>query len=140
GRVPAGGHTAVLVGTDPQTQAPARLLDECDRLGRVAVEVQFPLPHRLDRVPVDESAEDRKSTRLNSSHVSISYAVFRLKKKILHTISKRLDSICNLLNVSMNRSKRSTTATNICTSMALCHAKNSIRLVSISPLHATHVK
>src|SRR5438067_10397878 len=27
------------------------------------------------------SAEDRKSTRLNSSHVSISYAVFCLKKK-----------------------------------------------------------
>src|SRR5207249_9748367 len=25
---------------------------------------------------VDEAAEDRKSTRLNSSHVSISYAVF----------------------------------------------------------------
>src|SRR5690554_7236832 len=28
-------------------------------------------------------AEDRKSTRLNSSHVRISYAVFCLKKKIL---------------------------------------------------------
>src|SRR5207249_9873881 len=27
------------------------------------------------------TAEDRKSTRLNSSHVSISYAVFCLKKK-----------------------------------------------------------
>src|SRR5207249_9236006 len=27
---------------------------------------------------------DRKSTRLNSSHVSISYAVFCLKKKKLH--------------------------------------------------------
>src|SRR5436309_8973873 len=27
-------------------------------------------------------AEDRKSTRLNSSHVKISYAVFCLKKKI----------------------------------------------------------
>src|SRR5438874_6593213 len=27
--------------------------------------------------------EDRKSTRLNSSHVEISYAVFCLKKKIL---------------------------------------------------------
>src|SRR5690349_24074221 len=27
------------------------------------------------------SAEDRKSTRLNSSHVEISYAVFCLKKK-----------------------------------------------------------
>src|SRR5207249_11200832 len=29
----------------------------------------------------DERAGDRKSTRLNSSHVSISYAVFCLKKK-----------------------------------------------------------
>src|SRR5207249_11990570 len=29
-----------------------------------------------------ERPEDRKSTRLNSSHVSISYAVFCLKKKI----------------------------------------------------------
>src|SRR5699024_11419105 len=28
-----------------------------------------------------ENCEDRKSTRLNSSHVSISYAVFCLKKK-----------------------------------------------------------
>src|SRR5207249_8613621 len=31
--------------------------------------------------PVNTSAQDRKSTRLNSSHVSISYAVFCLKKK-----------------------------------------------------------
>src|SRR5207249_10488277 len=30
--------------------------------------------------------EDRKSTRLNSSHVSISYAVFCLKKKMIETI------------------------------------------------------
>src|SRR2546430_5781611 len=29
--------------------------------------------------------KDRKSTRLNSSHSQISYAVFCLKKKILHT-------------------------------------------------------
>src|SRR5699024_11743888 len=29
----------------------------------------------------DRRAEDRKSTRLNSNHVSISYAVFCLKKK-----------------------------------------------------------
>src|SRR5699024_12845178 len=29
----------------------------------------------------DAALEDRKSTRLNSSHVSISYAVFCLKKK-----------------------------------------------------------
>src|SRR5207249_9085229 len=31
---------------------------------------------------IDEPIEDRKSTRLNSSHVSISYAVFCLKKKM----------------------------------------------------------
>src|SRR5439155_8378592 len=30
---------------------------------------------------LDEQAQDRKSTRLNSSHVAISYAVFCLKKK-----------------------------------------------------------
>src|SRR2546430_8287597 len=32
-------------------------------------------------VTVDELREDRKSTRLNSSHSQISYAVFCLKKK-----------------------------------------------------------
>src|SRR5436309_3876371 len=36
---------------------------------------QRPTPRRLPR------ARDRKSTRLNSSHVKISYAVFCLKKK-----------------------------------------------------------
>src|SRR5690606_41300976 len=43
---------------------------------------------RLSQVLLDEAAntteaelEDRKSTRLNSSHVKISYAVFCLKKK-----------------------------------------------------------
>src|SRR3712207_8101765 len=35
-------------------------------------------PLRLDRTAV---ARDRKSTRLNSSHANISYAVFCLKKK-----------------------------------------------------------
>src|SRR5690606_40439080 len=30
---------------------------------------------------LDENSSDRKSTRLNSSHVKISYAVFCLKKK-----------------------------------------------------------
>src|SRR5690625_6076067 len=33
-----------------------------------------------------DRAVDRKSTRLNSSHVAISYAVFCLKKKNTHTI------------------------------------------------------
>src|SRR3712207_7195445 len=32
----------------------------------------------LVHAPLDETAEDRKSTRLNSSHANISYAVFCL--------------------------------------------------------------
>src|SRR5690348_11375268 len=36
-------------------------------------------PNWID--PITEACEDRKSTRLNSSHPSISYAVFCLKKK-----------------------------------------------------------
>src|SRR5690606_40743086 len=39
-------------------------------------------------IPLDVFSEDRKSTRLNSSHVKISYAVFCLKKK--NIISKPL--------------------------------------------------
>src|SRR5438034_5668813 len=38
--------------------------------------------HKHRRLPIyDETPEDRKSTRLNSSHTVISYAVFCLKKK-----------------------------------------------------------
>src|SRR5207249_8791261 len=37
---------------------------------------------RLSPPPFGNAIRDRKSTRLNSSHVSISYAVFCLKKKI----------------------------------------------------------
>src|SRR3989442_11875043 len=46
-----------------------------------------PVPEELDELAEHTSArertvdEDRKSTRLNSSHVRISYAVFCLKKK-----------------------------------------------------------
>src|SRR3712207_7280670 len=36
------------------------------------------VPHAIDD---DARREDRKSTRLNSSHANISYAVFCLKKK-----------------------------------------------------------
>src|SRR5437868_10795803 len=39
---------------------------------------------------------DRKSTRLNSSHVSISYAVFCLKKKKIN--KKKLENIQDLIN------------------------------------------
>src|SRR5579883_3228821 len=39
------------------------------------------LPENEIKARVSEVAADRKSTRLNSSHVKISYAVFCLKKK-----------------------------------------------------------
>src|SRR5262245_64638109 len=43
---------------------------------------QVPAPRRHDPLSVYVDAlEDRKSTRLNSSHLGISYAVFCLKKK-----------------------------------------------------------
>src|SRR5437763_9646347 len=65
---------------------------------RMLVEAWLPLtfsPERMNRtligdyfVPVIACIGDRKSTRLNSSHRCISYAVFCLKKKI--TYSKQI--------------------------------------------------
>src|SRR5690625_6699481 len=52
--------------------------------------------HRRGRLTGDIANvrdQDRKSTRLNSSHVAISYAVFCLKKKKLDFISIILGSI-----------------------------------------------
>src|SRR5690606_41938406 len=40
-------------------------------------------PAGATRAELDDVLADRKSTRLNSSHVKISYAVFCLKKKII---------------------------------------------------------
>src|SRR5438034_3641898 len=40
-------------------------------------------------IPKRDQPEDRKSTRLNSSHTVISYAVFCLKKKNRQTRTKR---------------------------------------------------
>src|SRR5699024_11617374 len=46
-------------------------------------------PRRRASVHTADSPTDRKSTRLNSSHVSISYAVFCLKKKKLGWIKDK---------------------------------------------------
>src|SRR5438132_8989199 len=45
-----------------------------------------------DDVGVPAPVRDRKSTRLNSSHTVISYAVFCLKKKIPRRTAPRFDS------------------------------------------------
>src|SRR2546426_1959091 len=47
------------------------------------------LEGRVADDPDDPEAQDRKSTRLNSSHLVISYAVFCLKKKTKHKRSGR---------------------------------------------------
>src|SRR3712207_8729392 len=49
------------------------------RLEQHLLGVHLRLPRQLGELEV--VAEDRKSTRLNSSHANISYAVFCLKKK-----------------------------------------------------------
>src|SRR5689334_23989685 len=60
--------------------------DALRRAGRAERGVDMPAPvgERVDvavLAQLGEHAVDRKSTRLNSSHSSISYAVFCLKKK-----------------------------------------------------------
>src|SRR3712207_8006446 len=58
-----------------------------ERLGRL----HRPQGHRLEPGRVRVLAQrDRKSTRLNSSHANISYAVFCLKKKKKHYSTTRL--------------------------------------------------
>src|SRR3712207_7986578 len=52
-------------------------------------------PSKEDLADVDVliwDIQDRKSTRLNSSHANISYAVFCLKKNILHSNTKLASS------------------------------------------------
>src|SRR3712207_6854926 len=53
------------------------------RLGELSPAGDRLLVGRRGRLPV--LLLDRKSTRLNSSHANISYAVFCLKKKTTHT-------------------------------------------------------
>src|SRR5436309_9724036 len=62
---------------------------------RAAEDLAGPLADRLR--PQRQGLRDRKSTRLNSSHVKISYAVFCLKKK------KTTDS--NLFRIATERAK-----------------------------------
>src|SRR5438874_2160658 len=49
--------------------------------------------HLLPHTVAYRVSGDRKSTRLNSSHVEISYAVFCLKKKIIRLVCSRADPL-----------------------------------------------
>src|SRR5205814_3853452 len=52
----------------------------------------------ISLTPIRSRVRDRKSTRLNSSHLGISYAVFCLKKKIIR-ISLKIIGLSNLQSV-----------------------------------------
>src|SRR2546426_8032524 len=58
----------------------AQRVAELDHLGRLDKR-SGPGRRLVVHDPADPRARDRKSTRLNSSHLVISYAVFCLKKK-----------------------------------------------------------
>src|SRR3712207_7134950 len=77
---------AVASGPSPRRVRPPRWLDLRLVLGVLLVLGSVLLGARVvgaadATVPVWAVAGDRKSTRLNSSHANISYAVFCLKKK-----------------------------------------------------------
>src|SRR6266850_7442296 len=64
----------ILATTEPH-RLPATILSRCQRYDFRRISLRE-IVQRLDAI-----AKDRKSTRLNSSHLVISYAVFCLKKK-----------------------------------------------------------
>src|SRR5207245_10325864 len=57
------------------------------RIGRRQRRLRF---DRHERIEAGLPLGDRKSTRLNSSHGSISYAVFCLKKKTIYALEKHV--------------------------------------------------
>src|SRR5256885_8843026 len=59
----------------------AKVTNHCDWRIADLIEQERPATLYLVVPPSDEPHQDRKSTRLNSSHLVISYAVFCLKKK-----------------------------------------------------------
>src|SRR3712207_7688036 len=73
----AGVDRFVLVSTD-KAVAPATVMGASKALAEWAVEAA---QHRYRSTKYAAVRLDRKSTRLNSSHANISYAVFCLKKK-----------------------------------------------------------
>src|SRR3712207_7132003 len=78
-------YTTLFRSADPEVR---RLTAELEGFARGPVAV-IPGWKRRYSVPIDQAHPgclllDRKSTRLNSSHANISYAVFCLKKKKIH--------------------------------------------------------
>src|SRR3712207_7592438 len=69
-----------LLAAAPPARHEVRLLEHAQVLHDAEASHRQPGLERGQRLPVLPE-QDRKSTRLNSSHANISYAVFCLKKK-----------------------------------------------------------
>src|SRR5690606_42076348 len=79
-------------------------LDPKRQLFRLKSFSRLILVHRAVAEAIDKEGltgvrwtRDRKSTRLNSSHVKISYAVFCLKKKNREEVDEAVHAICVLI-------------------------------------------
>src|SRR5256885_11947015 len=88
-------YSGQLVRVAGELVAPSDLLDKKrglvlrDRSGEIPVIVS----ERFFTRPQFAGRLDRKSTRLNSSHLVISYAVFCLKKKIHHSTCRDFQTL-----------------------------------------------
>src|SRR5437667_6665000 len=80
------------VPTDRRTVATITLVETVVTDSLLTIHTLDGLPFRADANP----RIDRKSTRLNSSHITISYAVFCLKKKktsTAHMVTREMQTI-----------------------------------------------
>src|SRR5690625_6510746 len=75
------GHGSVPLAPDGHARTVRPVIRSRRPLPSASIQQREGVGHGGDR-----SQEDRKSTRLNSSHVAISYAVFCLKKKKMYII------------------------------------------------------
>src|SRR6266487_4966973 len=92
----AGGTDAVHDGERPAERGERRQANVSGSVHEHHVGCELRRAERLPQGPGAREARDRKSTRLNSSHPSISYAVFCLKKKkkiINNTLHKKKNKI-----------------------------------------------
>src|SRR2546430_10187935 len=76
----------------PPLSRPPRIFSHLPhvRLHRLPRSRRIAVLHRIQNLLVVILPTDRKSTRLNSSHSQISYAVFCLKKKIISPLLVRI--------------------------------------------------
>src|SRR5256885_11397356 len=75
-------------GEEMESEALSRARPAWERSGRSLDRLRREL--RISEAETRALREDRKSTRLNSSHLVISYAVFCLKKKKNNTYSVKM--------------------------------------------------